>query len=261
MINSSSFFLRQCESSYWSDCLVVLLLLATNFQKSSHTRLIRGCFSFSQCLRAGVFSSLSPPPPRSLWLASSPPLFGKYQHGAFASKLRAQRKRLHCFLINSIHNLSLSSTGTSSVSRFCHLFDPEKTLDITIIQSVLKYVPRWQVSGKRSIVYFPKKWYPILDPNSLISMPYSRLNCLLNSSTEMGVGRGVWEASGTKDCSWGQCVMHNLDNYESGVHPGNVTLLISGTYHTYHILTIGEGWVGSRKTLVTIYNNDSNTQT
>ena len=59
--------------------------------------------------------------------------------------------------------------------------------------------------------------------------------------------------------------MHILGNYESGVHPGNVTLLISGTYHTYHILTIGEGWVGSRKTLaktlVTIYNNDSNTQT
>ena len=31
-------------------------------------------------------------------LAPSPPLFGKFQHGAFASKLRAQRKRLHCRL-------------------------------------------------------------------------------------------------------------------------------------------------------------------
>ena len=62
MINSSSFFLRQCESSYWSDCLVVLLLLATHFWKSGHACLIRGCFSFQQCFRAGVFSSLSPPP-------------------------------------------------------------------------------------------------------------------------------------------------------------------------------------------------------
>ena len=99
MINSSLFFLRQCESLDWSDCLVVLLLSATHFRKSGHARLIRGCFSFSQCFRAGVFSSLSPPPPRSLWLAPSPPLFGKFQHGTFASKLRAQRKRLHCRLV------------------------------------------------------------------------------------------------------------------------------------------------------------------
>ena len=62
MINSSLFFLRQCESLDWSDCLVVLLLSATHFRKSRHARLIRGCFSFSQCFRAGVFSSLSPPP-------------------------------------------------------------------------------------------------------------------------------------------------------------------------------------------------------
>ena len=31
-------------------------------------------------------------------LAPSPPLLGKFQHGAFASKLCAQRKRLHCRL-------------------------------------------------------------------------------------------------------------------------------------------------------------------
>ena len=96
MISSSLFFLRQCESLDWSDCLVVLLLSATYFQKSGHMRLIRGCFSFSQCFQAGVFSSLSPPPPRSLRLAPSPLLFPKFQHGAFVSKLRAQRKRLHC---------------------------------------------------------------------------------------------------------------------------------------------------------------------
>ena len=101
MINSSLFFLRQCESLDWGDCLVVLLLSATHFRKSGHARLIRGCFSFSQCFRAGVFSSLSPPPPRSLLLAPSPPLFGKFQHGAFASKLRAQRKRLHYRLYDS----------------------------------------------------------------------------------------------------------------------------------------------------------------
>ena len=76
MINSSLFFLRQCESLDWNDCFVVSLLLATHFRKSSHAQLIRGCFSFSQCFPAGVFSSLSPPPPRSLWLAPFPPLFG-----------------------------------------------------------------------------------------------------------------------------------------------------------------------------------------
>ena len=45
-------------------------------------------------------------------LAPSPPLFGKFQHGAFASKLRAQRKRLHCrltiltvrFILTSLHS-------------------------------------------------------------------------------------------------------------------------------------------------------------
>ena len=43
----------------------------------------------------------------SLWQSTSastspsPPLFGKFQHGAFASKLRAQRKRLHCRLAST----------------------------------------------------------------------------------------------------------------------------------------------------------------
>ena len=43
MINSSLFFLRQCESLDWSDCLVVLLLSATHFRKSGHAR-IKGVF-------------------------------------------------------------------------------------------------------------------------------------------------------------------------------------------------------------------------
>ena len=57
-----------------------------------------------------VFSSLSPPPPRSLWLAPSPPLIGKFQHGAFASKLGAKRKHLHCRLSIWLSQL----TGTCS---------------------------------------------------------------------------------------------------------------------------------------------------
>ena len=88
MINSSLFFLRQCESLDWNDCFIVSLLSATHFRKSSHAQLIRGCFSFSQCFRAGVFSSPSPLP-----LVPSPPLIGKFQHGPFASKLGAKRKR------------------------------------------------------------------------------------------------------------------------------------------------------------------------
>ena len=56
MINSSLFFLRQCESLDWSDCLVVLLLSATHFRKSGHARLIGGCFSFSQCFLLSLFA-------------------------------------------------------------------------------------------------------------------------------------------------------------------------------------------------------------
>ena len=89
----------------WDLRLVVLLLLATHFRKSSHTRLIRGCFSFSQYFQAGIFYSLSPPPPHSLWLAPSPPLFGKFQHGTFVSILPTQRKRLHCRLVKGMFNL------------------------------------------------------------------------------------------------------------------------------------------------------------
>ena len=63
--NSSLFFLRQCESLDWNDCSVVLLLSATHFMKSSHARLIRRCFSFSQCFRPCVFL-FSLPAPSSL---------------------------------------------------------------------------------------------------------------------------------------------------------------------------------------------------
>ena len=61
MINSSLFFLRQCESLDWNDCLVVLLLSATHFRKSGHACLIRGVSHFhSVFVRA--FSLLSPRP-------------------------------------------------------------------------------------------------------------------------------------------------------------------------------------------------------
>ena len=63
--NSILLFLRQCESLDWNDCAVVLLLSATHFMKSSHARLIRRCFSFSQCFRPGVFL-FSLPAPSSL---------------------------------------------------------------------------------------------------------------------------------------------------------------------------------------------------
>ena len=76
MINSSLFFLRQCEVFGLERLFVCFVIVGYSFRKSGHARLIRGCFSFSQCFGAGVFSSLSPPPPRSLWLAPSPPLFG-----------------------------------------------------------------------------------------------------------------------------------------------------------------------------------------
>ena len=81
MINSSLFFLRQCGSLDWSDWLFCYCRLLISGRAVTRVW-IRGCFSFSQCFRKGVFSSLSPPPPRSLWLAPFPPLFGKFQHGA-----------------------------------------------------------------------------------------------------------------------------------------------------------------------------------
>ena len=38
-----------------------------HFRKISEAQLIRGCFSFSQPLRAGVFVHFSPPPPHPLF--------------------------------------------------------------------------------------------------------------------------------------------------------------------------------------------------
>ena len=96
MINSSLFFLRQCESLDWSDCFVVLLLSATHFRKSGHARLIGGCFSISQCFRAGVFSSLSAPSPLPL----TRPIFSSLREVSTwrfreQKHLNARRKRLH----------------------------------------------------------------------------------------------------------------------------------------------------------------------
>ena len=45
---------------------------------ATQARLIRGCFSFSQLLWGGVFSSLSSPTSHSLWLTPFPPLFWSF---------------------------------------------------------------------------------------------------------------------------------------------------------------------------------------
>ena len=53
---------------------------------------------------------------------------------------------------------------------------------------------------------------------------------MLNSSTEMSMGVGggcACEAGGASKLQLG--AMHLLDNLESGIHPGTVTLLTSGT--------------------------------
>ena len=65
MINSSLFFLRQCESLDWSDCLVVLLLSATHFRKSGHARLNQGVFLIFTVFsgRRFLFSLPAPNPP------------------------------------------------------------------------------------------------------------------------------------------------------------------------------------------------------
>ena len=109
--------------------MVVLLLSATHFRKSGHARLITaGGVSHFHSVFGQAFSLLSP---RSLLLAAFPPLFGKFQHGAFASKLRAQKKRLHCRLKtrgrnSGLKRLSTVSTGSSPIpslsSRFFHPF-------------------------------------------------------------------------------------------------------------------------------------------
>ena len=97
-------------------------LLSANVMVSSNVltrwaynlaRLIRGCFSFSQCFRAGVFSSLSPPPHRSLWLAPSPPLLGSFNMAILrvhcALKENACTARLHCRLTVKTLRLTVTS--------------------------------------------------------------------------------------------------------------------------------------------------------
>ena len=71
------------------------------------------------------------------------------------------------------------------------------------------------------------------------------LYSLLNSSAEMSVGGGAFEAGAAID-QLQPCAKRKLDNPESGVHPHTVTLLTSETSlpHTYHK---GEGTVGSSK--------------
>ena len=97
MINSGLFFLRQSESLDWSDCFVGLLLSATHFRKSGHARLIRRCF---KRFRAGVFSSLSPPPPPLPWTCPISSSLREVSTWRFRQQKHfcARRKRLHCRL-------------------------------------------------------------------------------------------------------------------------------------------------------------------
>ena len=73
---------------------------ATHFRSNGQARPIRGCFSSSQCFRAGVFSSLSPPPtPLLLTRPIFCPLFEFQYVLSRAKHSRARRKRLNCRLI------------------------------------------------------------------------------------------------------------------------------------------------------------------
>ena len=70
------------------------------------------------------FFSLPAPSPlpltRPLWLALSPPLFEKFQHVAFASKLSPQGKRLHCRLWTTRQeNRSKVSFTARTINKFC----------------------------------------------------------------------------------------------------------------------------------------------
>ena len=67
-----------------------------------------------------ILSSFSPPPPCSLWLAPSPALFGKFQHGAFASKLHTQKKCLQCRLVSKY--LLKWSKSACCFTDYCVLF-------------------------------------------------------------------------------------------------------------------------------------------
>ena len=103
---------------YTTDVFIFILLevkgasgaiVPEHFLNSGQARLIRGCLSFSQCFRAGVFSSLSAPPtPLLLTRPIFSPLF-EFQHALSRAKhSRARRKRLHCRLSWSLPQRELS---------------------------------------------------------------------------------------------------------------------------------------------------------
>ena len=88
-------------------------LVGFSFPEQRSSAIINsGCFSFSQCFRAGVFSSLFPPPtPLLLTRPIFSPLF-EFQHALSQEKnSRARTKRLHCRLTQGERALALVPCG------------------------------------------------------------------------------------------------------------------------------------------------------
>ena len=86
---------------------------ATHFRSNGQARLIRGCFSSSQCFRAGVFSSLSPPPYPALFDSLHFLPSFRVSICAFASETFARPKKTPALQANKIqHSFDLGRYAT-----------------------------------------------------------------------------------------------------------------------------------------------------